>query len=519
MAFEDRIAAHRRRPHMHAFTAVLIIGGSSYFSMLVGVLRSILVMRFIPPQAQGIRRIVDIYTRYFFNSHLGVLHGTNRALPIHLGEGDHQKAQEVEDVGITWTIALTFLGALVLAVHGLARLHDPSHDSTKALAIIIGGGWLLTQQTYTLYRTVIRAWGNFAALGLIGAIDTVATFALTLLGAWKYGVIGAMLGTLAAWLIALLALHFLAPLHIRPRFDLRLGLKLAVMGLPIAAMIFADTLLRTIDGTIISHYFGDYSMGLYSMAMQMGSYLFAIPEAAGFVIWPKILHAYGAAAGDEQALRRQIVLPTLISGIFMPILAGIAYVMLPPLVSIVLPKYALAIPAAQILAIASVFLALPMATNSLLIANNRGYICVVVKLLGAGVSTIGCMWLVKHHGTLEQLATAAGAGYAVAALLSLAVVLPQYERTTLKQVGLFAAILLPFVWGVASVVLSYYLAGFFMMPSPGSWAWAGTRLGAFLLLMIPILYFGNSQTHLVREFRVTLKPRKPKGGDSDGRDT
>ena len=506
MSFEERLTAHRGRRHMRASTAMLIIGSSSYFGMLTGIVRSILVMRLIGPNDQGIRRIVDIFTKYLTNAHLGILHGTNKVMPIYLGQQDHEKVELVEDVGTTWTIGLTLLAAVGMALHGMS---NPVGDRTKALAIVIGAGWLITQQTYTLYRTVIRTWGNFRALGIVGAIDTVTTFVFTLLGAWKYGVLGAMGGMLAAWMTSLLVLHRIAPLYIRVRIAPRVALQLALAGLPIAAYIFGDTLLRTVDGAIIGHFLGNYSMGLYSVAMQMGAYLFAIPEAAGFVLWPRILSAYGAADGDGAALRRQVVVPTLVAGSFMPILAGTAYILLPPMVWDVLPKYHLSVAATQVLAMASVFLALPMATNSLLIANNREATAVIIKLLGAGVSALGCLWLVHHQGTLEQLALAAGAGYAVSGLLSVLIVLPQYERSPLRVAGLYVSVLAPFVWSCAALALSFAFSGVFLVPDRISWRWAIVRVICFVLLMIPVLLYGNRRTRLLTELADMIKSWRP----------
>jgi len=506
MSFEERLTAHQERRHMRASTAILIVGSSSYFSMLMGILRSILVMRLIGPQAQGIRRIVDIFTKYLFNAHLGILHGTNKVMPIYLGQGDHEKVEEVEDVGTTWTIGLTLVAAAGMAIYGLT---NPTGDWVKAQAIVIGAGWLLVQQTYTLCRTIIRTWGDFRALGIVGAIDTVCLFGFTVLGAWRWGVRGAMGGMLAAWLVSLLVLQRVHPLYVRVRLDVRAAGRLALAGLPIAAYIFADTLLRTVDGAIISHYLGDYSMGLYSVAMQIGAYLFAIPEAAGFVLWPRILSAYGAASGNGAALRRQIVLPTLMAASFMPVLAGAAYILLPPVVWDVLPKYGPCIGAAQILAMASVFLALPMATNSLLIANNREGIAVVAKLLGAGVSGLGCLWPVSYQGSLEQLALAAAAGYAVAGLLGVLIVLPQYESSRLHVAGLYATVLAPFVWSCGAVALSFQLAGVFLMPDRISWRWAVARLICFLLLMVPVLVYGNRRTRLLTELAEMVKSWRP----------
>jgi O-antigen/teichoic acid export membrane protein len=488
---------------MPAATAVALICGSSYFAMLVGVLRSVMVMRLLGPTFQGLRRVVDMITKYLFNCHFGILHGASKQLPIYLGEHNPEKVQDVEEVSVTWITALTTVCALGMVVVGLG---NPTGQRLTGLAIAIGGGWLLVQQTITVYRTILRAWGHFGLLTVAGAVDTVATFSFTLLGAWKFGVIGAMLGTLLGWCITLVVYMVYSPISLRPRFEARIAYDLARIGLPIAAYIFADTLLRTVDGAIIASCYDAYRMGLYSLAMQMAGYLYAIPESAGFVIWPRILEAYGAAAGDPKAMRRQIILPTLVSASLMPIMAGVSYILLPPMVTLVVPKFESAIPAAQVLSMASVFLALPMASNSLLIALNRELTAVLVKLVGAAVSAGGCLWLAHNHGSLEHFALAASAGYAVAALLSLSLVLPHYTAGALDAVKTCVGILAPFVWGCGALAISYELASFVAQPSAQSWTWAAARVVAFVALTVPLLLLGNRQTNLLGELRLLLIP-------------
>ncbi len=213
---------------MPAVTAVAVTVGSSYFAMLVGVVQSILVMRYLGPTFQGVRRIVDLITKYAFNVHLGILHGVSKQLPIHLGEHDAEKVQDVEEVGFSWVMGLTLVASLVMVGVGLM---NPTGQKTTGIAIAIGGGWLLTQQAINLYRIIIRAWGNFALLGVIGGVQTVLTFTGTIYGARHHGVLGAMAGSLLAWMATLGLFMAYSPARVtRPRFDVLIGLILARAG-------------------------------------------------------------------------------------------------------------------------------------------------------------------------------------------------------------------------------------------------------------------------------------------------
>lgn len=500
MSVEEQMQARRRM--MSATAAVAIVCGTSYFAMLVGILRSVMVMRMLGPTFQGVRRLVDLFTKYLFNIHFGVLHGCSKQLPLHLGEHDAEKVRATQEVGISWILGLTLVGSLAMVAVGLA---NPTGSRTTAIAIVVGGGWLLAQQAITVYRTMLRSWGEFGLLGLSSAVDTLAGFVFTLLGAWKYGVVGAMVGTLLGWCLTLLVLGRTPLLRIRPRFDLRTGLELARIGIPIAIYIFADTLLRTVDGTLVGIVYKPTQLGLYSLAMQVAGYLYAIPESAGFVIWPRIIEAYGRYSGDTTAMRRQVVVPTIAAGHLTPILAGACYIVLPPVVMRVLPQFTEATAAAQVLAMASVFLALPMATNSLLIAHRQDWQAIAVKLIGAGVTALGSWWVISHHGPLTHVAIAAGVGYATAALLSLALVLPHYTNGAFDTLKVAAGVILPMLWSVGALYVSHELGGFVAVPSPASMGWALTRLVIFCLLMVPILIDADRQTGLLAEVQQVFR--------------
>lgn len=495
----------RRRRVVDISAAIFIIASSSYFSMILGVVRSLWVMRLIGPAAQGVRRTVDIINKYLFNAHLGILHGVSKQISVQMGQNRLDEVKKTQDVGVTWIITLTAVAAIGMVIWGLS---NPTGERTTQIAIIIGGGWLLTQQMYVTYRCVMRAWGEFTMLGMVAAIDTIATFGLTILGAIHFGVLGAMAGTLAGWCLALLSFHFYSRLRIKPDFDFQEAYRLIKAGIPIAAIIFADVLLKTIDGAIIVRFYDAHRFGLYSVAMQLSAYLFAIPESAGFVIWPKILEAFGAARGNGLALRREILLPTLTAGIFMPLLAGLAYILVPPIIMLVIPSFASSIPAVQVLSMATVFLAIPLATNSLLIALDREFAVVFTKIVGAAISAGGCLWLVFNNGSLEQMAAFAGSGYAVAAIISAAMVIPMFESGFTRIFKLVIFIFLPFLWSCAALFISYHAAAVFVEPSPISWEWAVVRTVVFVLLMLPVAVYGDRQTGLAERIKAALNRRK-----------
>lgn len=488
---------------MRASAAVFIIAAGSYIALFLGLIRSILVMRYVGVTGRGIMQIVFMLNRYTSNAHLGVMHGISKLLPLRLGAHNAEEAEEIEACGMSWVIVMTALVALGMCVVGIL---EPTEQRATGIAIAIGGGWLLTTQVYNLYRVVLRSWGNFRLLACLTVIDAVLVFGLGIGGAALWGFVGAMLGMLAAYLIDLMVLHFFSGIRIRPSLKLSVGYELGRVGFLIMLLTFSDTLLRTVDASIMAAYYDAFHVGLYSVGMQVASYMFALPEAAGFVIWPKVMEAWGAT-GDPAKMRRHIELPTVTAAFGMPLLAGVVHTLLPAAIYMVVPEFIGSIDAAQILTWAGIFLALPLAANSLLVASNREVTAIIVRA-GCGLLLGGVTWwLVLHQAHITTIAYAAAGAYALSSAISLLLVLPHYYRGRELVVEL-AACYLPTVWAIASLRVGNNLAANLLTPAEGDILWSLLHMTFFVLLYTVGVVYAHYHIDLLNEVREFLNSRR-----------
>jgi len=504
---EDHRGTHLRTGVLSSAVWML---GSSYCEMALGLAQGIFVMRLIGPVGRGIMRMVDMAHKYLTHSHLGILHGVSKELPLAIGRADTEDADSIEAVGATFVTTTGLLAGLGLFLFGWVS----RYGSETKVALMVGGGLLVTQQVYALYRCVLRAWGRFPLLAGAAITNTVARFIFIILGAMLFRVTGAMLGWLLASVLAVLYFRLTSRFVVPISFNWSVALRLLRTGLPIALIILSDTLLRTVDALVVGAcYDVDKALrfGWYTVAMQVATYLYRIPEAGGFVIMPRILESY-AANGDAARVRRQIMLPTIASATVMPVAAGIAFIMLPPLIRTVIPRFEGAIFAAQVLSLGSVLLALPIAANGLLIALNREFVVVLNKGLGALITGSLAFWQVSVGGSLRSIAVAACVGYGVAALLSLIQVLRRYYKSRLDLLTQLALCHIPLAWCVVALRVSGLLTRSGSDPLVSDWVRAIVRLLIFVAMMIPVLLYGNAQTGLFREFgrmaRKALRKRK-----------
>lgn len=502
MTEDARSPDHHRRGRRHGLvsSAVMMLG-SSYFDMLLGVVRGIIVMNLIGPTGRGIMRLVALFLKYLTHSHLGVVHGVSKQLPQALGREDHDAADDIERVGSTFILVTALAGGLGLLLFGMLS----RYGSETRHALMIGGGLLVTQQGYALYRCLLRAWGRFPALAGAAMVNTLTQFVFIIIGAALFKVTGAMIGWLGAGVLTVLYFRLVSRFALRLRFERRVVRQLLIVGLPMALIVFSDTLLRTVDGIIVVGTYDAYRYGLYSVAMQVATYLYGIPEAVGFVIMPRILEMHAASNNNVESVRRQVLLPTIAAATVMPVAAGSAFILLPAAIHALIPQFAGATFAAQVLALASVLLALPVAANGLLIALNRELLVVGSKGLGAAVIYGLARRQALRDGSLAAIAQTAGLGYLVAGLLSLVAVLGRYYHSRAGLVFQIAMCYAPLAWCIAALRLSGWLVRPLELQTPDGWLPALVRLGVFLVAMMPVVLYGNARTGMFSAFGAVIR--------------
>ncbi len=498
---EERFEARTPEAEMRTTSAIGLIGGTSYIGLVIGIVRSIFVMGMIGPWGRGVQRLPGLWKGYLTNVSMPWRTGVSKELPLAIGAEDCERAAEIEDAGFFATTAFSGVASLGMVVYAMF-LSSSSWEERVAFAV--GGGLLLADDLIALYWATLRSWGRFHVLALGELVRTLGQLALMLAGAWLAGVTGVMLGWLASSLLVLGYLEMASRLAVRTGVRWPVVWRLLRIGLPVAIISFADVLLRTVDGLVLERYYGVEQFGLYTLAMQMATYLFALPRSAGFVIWPKVLQSYGGDDADQK--RRRVLLPTVGVAAAMPVIAGMAWLALPVLVALVVPKWLPSVPAAQVLSMGAVFLALPLATDAALVASDREPVVIGIKLLGALVAGGGTWYTVTHGGSLTTVALWACAGFTVAALLSLWIKLQEFRPRPAGRLGEVALALAPTAWVMGCIWLVQRLLPLvgLSLEAPSG---AVVALLALLLLSFPCLLYAHHRTGIGTDIRAIIRRR------------
>ncbi len=484
------------RKQLTTSAAVAAVGGATYISLAIGLVRGILYTSVLSPTSRGIVQIVFLFGKYLSYSHLGIMHGLTKRVPLLLGEGDDERADHLERAGLTAIFILSVAaGAIMWGYAALA----PSTGTATRFAIAIGGVHLVFGQLMGTFRVILRSHHHFGLIARATIVEAVVLLAFVVAGAQLLGAPG----TMAGWALGLAAvcIYFLSFRLVpgTPRLDLPATVRLLTVGLPLLVVGLSDAWMRTADTVVIAKLLGAQALGYYGVAWQLSSYLYNLPASAGFVIMPKILRAHGE--GGPEATRRSVLEMTKALAIVMPPLTGLAAIGGPVMVRLVLKQYLPAIPPLQILLMATVFVAVPTALHTTLVAQNRERELIAWQVLSGSITAGAVAWLIGRDAPLAHLALGTGIGWFVGGTAII------YRG--LQSLGLEAGAALRQIGG-------YYVP--FVYCTGALWGlkvlcarWSGVPselvrdvicLIVFGLVTAPLLWYAERTTGIVRKLRA-----------------
>ncbi|MCD6350785.1 MAG: hypothetical protein J7M26_01590 [Armatimonadetes bacterium] len=470
----------------------LMMAGSGYFELFAGLIRSVLVMRLLGPTGNGLVGVVRLAQQYLSNSHLGALHGITKHLPRALGAGDHARAEQIEDVGATWVLLTSSMGAAGILLVSLWASHL-GLPTRQVLAL--GSVVFLCGQVYTLYRTVARAWQVFRPLLLASVAYSVSLTVLMIGGAWAGWATGAVAGWLGASVLAIVVLHYTMRLRIRLSLAWPVVRSLIAAGIPLAAMAFADTLLVALDGTLLVRR-GATTFGLYAgIAMQTRRYLFNLARSLTFVLMPHVLEEF-AHHKDLVRLRGTALRAATAAACTVPALSLLTALLLPPAAQTLVPKFVTAVPAGQIVAFGTALMILPLAFSTVLVALDAEWPSVAAQLAGAAVIAVAA-WQPAGRGDMVGVALASAMGSWVVAMAVGWLALSLTGLRTLQTLRTLAGLQLP----LAGAVVTFWLANFAgdeLQMHAYTWSGGLLRLAVAAALAAPGLAWAEHRYRLVR---------------------
>jgi len=386
-----------------------IFASGNLLSTVLRLLGGILTSRAVEPAVLGLFNGIGLVMGYIPFLQAGVLNGLNRDLPYFTGRGDRERTRELAAAAEAWVLVvcgLAIVGLLTVASwHGLHGRWQLALGWSAYVIPVVGS---MYGQRYL--GVLYRAFGRFPRLSYIGILAAAAGVVLVSV-VWAWGFIGLCLRVMGIWGLTLALFWKWRPLHVRPRWSFGNLKVLAVTGMPIFAVGQLFAWWPVLNSTLVLRYAGTEGLGLYAIANLAGPTVAMFPKALGQVVYPRMAEEYGRGA-PLTALVRLVVRPTILTFILTAGIVGLAWLLIPPVIRLVLPKYIEGTVAAQWSVVGALVLALTPVNNVFNVVRRQDLygLAMVIGMM----AYLACLWLLLQNGIdLSAFPKAMIAGQAV----------------------------------------------------------------------------------------------------------
>lgn len=467
--------------------STLFYSTSTFFARIFGLLRSVIVARFLGPRLYGIWNALSIILEYNRYSSLGVLNAMNREVPFFRGKGDHAKVGQIRRTGFSMACIPSFVVGLVLVLISIFMQDRAEIEwimALRAIAFIV-----FARQLYEFFTLLLRSDNRFLDLSKIQILFSVADLILICVLVIRYGFYGFLwaMALSYAWIIAYIFLRERRTYNLKFCFNKKILVSLMKLGILMTVIGVIINLRTTIDRLMIIKFLGVTHLGYFGISYVLFQFIFLIPSALSQIMYPRLVEKYGSSNKDTGALRKYVEISTLTLTHLMPILIGPIFILLPLGVRLILPQYVYGIQAAQITILGLFFFSAGIMAANFLITTNRLYWYLAFAFVAAVINLIMDYVLLKNGFGI--------AGVAFGGMLFtsfvyttciLALVTFHYLGTRIKTFFYIARVYFPFFYCVTILLMLNYLE--LNIPS---------QMIIFCVLCIPLLWKLEKDTKAV----------------------
>ncbi len=361
-----------------------ILGQVGHFSSatilthLVTIIAVFLTRKFLGPLQMGIWAILQVILTYTMYCSFGITYGIVQKVPFYRGKKEFEKADEIRDVVISFSVLTTALvasGIVIFAIFSRQKLSSDIFLGLIFLAVII----FLTRIN-NLLITILRAYKEFGLAGRQMFLSAIVNAVLVAVLAYSFRLYGFMLAICLSLVfnICYMWFHFRFPIKWNLRFTL--VKELLIYGALLIAIDFCGSTVLTADRVVIAKMLGLEAVGLYTIAQMAWTYAFTFPNSISIISSTNLQEKFGHSEKIE-SLKNYVTKSTQALSAVMPLVIGIIWVLGPPLVELLLPKFMGGIDALKLLVLATFFFALFTTLEQFLIAIKKQTMLLPLGLL------------------------------------------------------------------------------------------------------------------------------------------
>jgi O-antigen/teichoic acid export membrane protein len=376
--------------------------GSGASVALAGFIGNAITARLLGPDKLGVfAYVVWCVTLASMLAGLGISVVQQRFIPNLRAEGRDDEAEGLIGATTRWSIVAAIVGGLLL----LAYLVWPGRSATEGasqtsrdVVIALAITWFICWKMADLYLFYLRGEQRFGELARLSGFSALLKLAVIALGAWLFGIPGALAGYVAGNILP--AARVFRLLRTKPNVSAALRRQVIRFALPSwATAVIGGLVFGRTEIVFLQHYTGLAAVGLFAAAATVAEMAVQLPPLLLSALLPRFSEQFGQGA-HEHMQRLYRTMTALLALVIVPLCLGLAAIA-PVLVPLFFgTEFADAAPVASVLLIAAAVSSLGVTTFYLLQSMGKtGFL-----LLSNGVGLVGTIALgfilVPHFGLL-----------------------------------------------------------------------------------------------------------------------
>ncbi|OBF32963.1 hypothetical protein A5724_20220 [Mycobacterium sp. ACS1612] len=391
---------------------------------LGGFICTTIAARLLGPQGMGVfAYAVWCVTTVATVTELGIAMVLQRFIPTLRAEDKPEAAEGLVGAGARLSVFAAIVGTVLL----VGWLHGPGASAMSAplqvpravlIAVIVA--WFIVLNMSGTYMAYLKGEQRFGEFARLSALSALTRLVVTLLGAWLFGVVGALCGYFAAALIGAPRIRRL--LRNKPVVGQELRrdvVRFAFAGWSVG--VISGLLWGRTEIVFLEHYSGVGTVGLFAVASMLADMAMQLPVLLVTALLPAFSEKQGLGAHDQiQRLYR--MMSGILTLVVVPVCIGIAAIA-PALVPLVFgSEFAEVVPVATVLLIAAAVTCIAQTTVRLIYSTGKIGLLLISNGAGmVGTITLGFL-VIPHFGLI-------GAAWSRASVQMLCVVIELWYVT------------------------------------------------------------------------------------------
>ena len=462
---------------------------AQYGSQIIGFFTAMAMRGFLGPYLMGIWSLLKVAVDYASLMNLGVDAAVAYKIPFYKGKNDKQAESDVRDSAFGFLFLVSIVSSVVVLIASFILRHR--YPQEVIIGLIFVSIYIILQKLYSYYIEVLRANSNFSVISVSVVFDAIVNLALILLLVRNFKLYGLYVAAMLMTVLNTFFVHSLAKYRIQFTFHIKRIASLIRFGFPLLILGFLGTILMSIDTIIIAKMLGITFVGYYSIATMARNSIKGVANNFGIVTMPRLLEAYGKTE-DVKDIQKFVTVSAETISYLLPIPLGFMYLVIPLLVTKVLPQFIPGIFAAQILLFDIFFRSCCPQAEQFLIALNKQAKILPITIVAIFINVVLNYIFIKMGFGIYGVA----AGTAIAALfnfLGILIFAMSHFVSMKKTLFFILKILSPLVY-IATVVVSCS----YFIRAGNAYLSLAISIVVLAIFSTPLLFYIDRKTHILR---------------------